>query len=301
MTIAFIGLGKLGLPIAARIAAAGHPIVGFDVSEERRALAAGRGLSVAEGWQAATADASTVFFSLPDDRVLLSLLGADGSMLGGIGPDTTVVETSTVSPEASARVAEALGPRRIGYLRAPVSGNPVLVEAGGATSFVSGPRALFDSVAAPMASYARSSMWLGEGEEARFAKLAVNLMIAVSAGMMAEAITLGLKGGLARNDLLDLMARSAVGSPMVQYKAPPLKDEDYSSTFSCRQMAKDIDLILAAAGSVGVDLPHTDLMRRTYADMIGTGLGEEDFIATVRFAEGQAGLKPARTGDPPAG
>jgi 3-hydroxyisobutyrate dehydrogenase-like beta-hydroxyacid dehydrogenase len=90
--------------------------------------------------------------------------------------------------------------------------------------------------------------------------------------------------------MLDLMADSAVGSPMVKYKVPPLKEGDYSSTFSCRQMAKDLDLVLAAAHNAAVPAPLAALVRENYSALIAAGEGDDDFIATVRHAARQAGL-----------
>ena len=82
--------------------------------------------------------------------------------------------------------------------------------------------------------------YLGATEQARYAKLAINLMIAVSAGMMAEALALARRGEIDWRQMLNLLENSAVGSPMVKYKCLPLKDRDFTSTFSGRQMAKDL-------------------------------------------------------------
>lgn len=290
--VAFIGLGKLGLPMAARLADAGHDVAGFDRSAERCAFAGGRGIAVGAGAAAVAAGRDFVFTSLPDDRALIGALVEDAALLAALPADAVVLETSTVSPAASAAVAEALAGCGTAYLRAPVSGNPVLAEAGTLTAMVSGPRNAFERAAPVLAAFTRGRSYLGGEEQARYAKLAVNLMIAVSAGMMADALVLAGKGGVSWEAILDVMADSAAGSPMVKYKVPPLKARDYSSTFSCHQMAKDLDLILAAAASVGLTLPYGDLTRSLYGELIAGGRGEADFIATVAAAEERAGLAP---------
>jgi 3-hydroxyisobutyrate dehydrogenase-like beta-hydroxyacid dehydrogenase len=187
-------------------------------------------------------------------------------------------------------VARAATAHGIAYLRAPVSGNPVLAERGELTVLASGPRAAFDALRPALSAFSRAQHYLGEAEQARYAKLSINLMIAVSAGMMAEALTLARKGGVDPAQMLDLLADSAVGSPMVKYKAPPLKAGDYTSTFSCRQMAKDLDLILGAARVAEMPAPLAAMLRETYSALIAAGEGEADFIATVRLAARQAGL-----------
>lgn len=295
--IAFIGLGKLGLPMAARLAAAGHQVAGFDRAPERNALAAARGIAAGADPAAALAAADIVFTSLPDDAALTTALGPGGALLAGLPAGAILADTSTVSPGASAAVAAALAGRGIAFLRAPVSGNPVLAEAGTLTALVSGPREAFEAARPALAAFTRAQVHLGTGEEARFAKLAINLMIAASAGMMADALVLAEKGGVPWDAMLDAMADSAAGSPMVKYKVPPLKARDYAPTFSCRQMAKDLDLVLDAAAGAGLTLPYGDLTRRIYGALIADGRGEVDFIATVQAAEERAGL--ARAGRTP--
>ena len=289
--LAWIGLGKLGLPMAARLAAAGHPIASYDRDVGRRELAQTRGVLVRPSLEAAVAGARIVFTSLPDDKVLAALCLGPAGLVVRLAPVAGIlVDTSTVGPEASAGVAAIAETHGVAYLRLPMSGNPVLAEAGTLTCFGSGPRAAFDVVRPLVAAFTRAQTWLGPQEEARYAKLAVNLMIAVSGGMMAEALTLARKGNIAWRDMLDVLADSAVGSPFVKYKVPPLAARDFASTFSSRQMAKDLDLILAAGRLNDVALPLAALMRESYSTLIARGEGDTDFIAVVRHAERLAGL-----------
>lgn len=287
-SICWIGLGKLGLPMAARIAASGRRVVGYDTNPRRSEAASQRQIAVAEDLAAALAGQMMIFTSLPDDHALLA---AAADILAHAEPGALIIETSTVSAAASATFAKAAAAAGKVFLRAPVSGNPVLAERGDLTVLASGPIAAFDAAKPIMEQFSRAQHWLGDDEQARYAKLAINLMIAVSAGMMAEALTFARKGGVHTAQMLNLMADSAVGSPMVKYKVPPLKANDYSSTFSCRQMAKDLDLMLEAAHAESVPAPLAALMRESYSALIAAGEGETDFIATVRHAARQAGLE----------
>lgn len=287
-TIGWIGLGKMGLPIASRLAAAGHDIAGFDRDQKRIAAASAGGVRTA-ATLADAAERDIVFTSLPDDKVLAAV-ALSGGLFDAMREGAVLVETSTVSPTISAQVARAAAQRGALYLRAPVSGNAAIAHTGNLTCFVSGPRAAFDAVLPIAQDFTRAQKYLGEGEEARFAKLAVNLMIAVSAAMMGESIVLARKGNLAWQDILDVLTNSAVGSPMVHYKAKSLETRDFSPTFSCRQMAKDLDLIISAGQAAEMALPLASLTRETYGALIGRGEGEADFISTVRLAEWLAGL-----------
>ncbi|WP_353184850.1 NAD(P)-dependent oxidoreductase [Bosea sp. (in: a-proteobacteria)] len=287
-SIGWIGLGKMGLPIATRLAAAGHDIAGFDRDQGRIAEAAGAGVKPA-ATLAEAASRDIVMASLPDDKALAAVV-LSGGLLETMREGAILVETSTVSPTISAEVAQAAAKRGVAYLRAPVSGNAAIAHTGNLTCFVSGPRPAFDAFLPVARDFTRAQTYLGEAEEARFAKLAVNLMIAVSAAMMGESIVLARKGNVAWQDILNVLTNSAVGSPMVHYKAKSLETRDFAPTFSCRQMAKDLDLIIGAGHAAEMALPLATLTRETYGALIGRGEGEADFIATVRLAEWLAGL-----------
>jgi len=288
--IAWIGIGKMGLPIASRIAGDGHLVAAFDASAERLAMARQSGLNPAASATEAVTGRSVVFTSLPDDAALRSAVLAPQGLLGAMGPHSVLIETSTVSVEVSAELAAAARKQKVDYLRAPVSGNASVAHTGALTCFVSGPRVAFERVRPLLATFSRAQTYLGEAEQARFAKLAVNLMIAVTAGMMAESLALGRKGGIAWRDMLHVLEESAVASPMVKYKVLPLLTRNFESTFSCRQMAKDLDLILGAGHAAGVPLKLAALLRETYGSLIARGEGETDFSATVPHLELLSGL-----------
>lgn len=293
--VAWIGLGKLGLPMAERIVKAGHRVRGFDLSPARLELAEQNGIGAYTDLRQAIENCPLVFISLPDDKSLLSLCFGAGALFEKLAPGTVLVETSTVSVEASMQVAETAAARDIRYLRCPVSGNPVSAAAGTLSAMASGPAGAYEEVLPVLKTFTHVQTWLGEEEQARYAKLAINLMIAVSAGMMAEALTLSRKGNIDWETMLQLVANSAVGSPMIKYKVEPLIERDFSATFSCTQMAKDLDLILACTRASGVSAPLAAQMRETYSALIAMGNGNDDYIATVHHTEMLSGVNPAPT------
>jgi 3-hydroxyisobutyrate dehydrogenase-like beta-hydroxyacid dehydrogenase len=265
-------------------------VTAFDQSAARLAAAREQGVSVATSPTDAVSDRAVVITSLPDDAALRAVMLGPTGLIAAMAPESTLIETSTVSVAASGEVDAATQARGVAYLRAPVSGNASIVHTGALTCFVSGPKDAFESAKPLFASFTRAQTYLGLSEEARYAKLTVNLMIAVSAAMMAESLALARKGGIAWQDILKVLDDSAVASPMVKYKTAPLRARDFESTFSCRQMAKDLDLILGAGHAVGVPLPLAAQVRETYGSLIAQGDGETDFIATVRHVERLSGL-----------
>jgi 3-hydroxyisobutyrate dehydrogenase-like beta-hydroxyacid dehydrogenase len=289
MNVGWIGTGKLGLPMAARIAASGTGVRAYVRSPERIEATRARQVNCV-GFNEMAAQ-SIVFSSLPDDAALRQVAN---ELIPALRTGSLLVETSTVSPTVSAEVGKKLAERGIAYLRAPVSGNPIAAEAGKLTAMVSGPKEAFEVGQPLLASYSQAQFWLGDGEQARYAKLAVNLMLAVSAGMLGEALALARRGEVAAADVLDVIAASALGSPMVIGKVGFLKAEDYTPTFSGHQMAKDLDLILSAANATSVVTPLAALMRTQFAALAARGEIDQDFIAVVKVAEGLAGLGKSR-------
>ncbi|SFI33033.1 NAD(P)-dependent oxidoreductase [Bradyrhizobium sp. cf659] len=288
--VAFIGIGKMGLPMSVLVAKAGYAVTAFDQSAARVNDARTQGISIAASPAEAVSGKAAVITSLPDDAALRGALLGPSGLIAAMAPGAVLIETSTVSVEASTEVAATAQARGVAYLRAPVSGNASIVHTGALTCFVSGPKDAFDSAKPLFAAFTRAQTYLGPAEEARYAKLAVNLMIAVSAAMMAESLALARKGGIAWQDILKVLDDSAVASPMVKYKTAPLRTRDFESTFSCKQMAKDLDLILGAGHAVGVPLQLAAQVRETYGALVAQGDGEADFIATVKHLERLSGL-----------
>lgn len=288
--LAFIGIGKIGLPIAARLVKAGYDVTAFDPNAARLDEARALGMAAASSATEAVRDHAVVISSLPDDAALrAAMLGSNG-LIAAMATDAILIETSTVGVDASSEVDAATAARDVAYLRTPISGNASIAHTGELTCFVSGPKAAFARITPLLASFTRAQTYLGAAEEARYAKLAVNLMIATTAAMMAESLALARKGGIAWPDILQVLHDSAVASPMVKYKTAPLLARDFAATFSCAQMAKDLDLILGAGHAVGVPLQLAAQVRETYAALIAQGDAATDFLATVRHVERLSGL-----------
>jgi 3-hydroxyisobutyrate dehydrogenase-like beta-hydroxyacid dehydrogenase len=272
--IAWIGLGLIGLPMAARLAAQGWQVAGFGIDPQRLAMARERGILPSSSLNEALEGASLVFTSLPTEAALLDLAP---TLAGAI-----LIETSTVGPAASERVAAVLASRGIEYLRAPISGSTNLAESGGLTTFVSGPRRAFEAAREAQKAYSRAQIWLGEKEEARYAKLAVNLMVAVTAGMLRESLALAQQGGIGWEAMLDLIGESVVASPLVKYKLEPLRRRDYAPAATGALVLKDLDLIVEAARQAGIDVPLAREVQAAYRSMAKAQLAGEDFFSLVK-------------------
>lgn len=281
------GIGKMGLPMAGHLHAAGHAVTVSDPGDERLQLARRQGLAVADDAAAAIGRADVVLSSLPDDAALRQVAAqvARSARRGAI-----YMDTSTVSQTASAEVAAELAAAGVFYLRATVSGNNRMAEAAQLTVMASGPRAAYETVLPLLRTLGPNQFYLGEAEQARLMKLVVNLMIAQTSAMLAEALTLGRKGGLAWGDMWQVLGASAVASPIVKAKAVQLSQRDFTPTFTVEQMLKDLTLILGAGADSHVPLPQTALTHQLLHAALAQGDGLEDYAAIIKAVERSAGL-----------
>jgi 3-hydroxyisobutyrate dehydrogenase-like beta-hydroxyacid dehydrogenase len=289
MRVGFIGIGNMGLPMGTNLLKAGYPVIAFDRSEDRLGTIVARGALRAESVAQVAREADVVFTSLPNDAIFRSVALGDDGVVANAGAGTIFMDTSTVL-RVSAEVAEGAQEHGVRYLRTTVSGNGVVAAAAALIVMASGPREAYDAVLPLIHAIGRRSFYLGEAEEARLMKLAVNLMISVSSGMIGEALTLGRKSGLDWSQMLEVLASSHVASPMVLYKVPPLKERDFSSTMSAITQTKDVDLILDCAAASHVPLHLTSAVRGLFQGLISTGGGEDDYIALVRHVEALSGV-----------
>ena len=242
----------MGSAFAERLLDAGFELLVHSRTPGRAEALVARGAVAADSVAALAATVDVIITSLPNDAALESVATA---VAEAARPGTILVDTSTVSPRGSADVAAIADRASLDYLRAPVSGNPAVVRAGNLTFIVSGPTEVLERAEPVLRAIGPTIHVVGDAEQARLVKLAINLVIAGLAELMAEALVLGESGGVSRESLLRTMGDSAAGAPFVKYKTEPLLRDDYSATFTTALMEKDLDLVLDAAEGAGVQLP----------------------------------------------
>jgi 3-hydroxyisobutyrate dehydrogenase-like beta-hydroxyacid dehydrogenase len=274
--VGLVGLGNMGTAFGERLLGAGYPLVVYNRTAAKAEPFAAGGASVAKSVAELAAEVDVVITSLTNDEALESVAA---EVVAAARPGTVLVDMSTVSPTVSARVASLAEAASVGYLRAPVSGNPGVVRAGNLSFIVSGPRETLERVEPVLLGIGPTIHHVGEAEQARVVKLAINLMIGGLAQLMSEALVLGEAAGVSRAALLEVMGSSSAGAPFVKYKTEPLLRDDFSATFTTSLMEKDLDLVLDAADQKGVELPIARELKELVRATIDAGYGDDDFMA----------------------
>lgn len=282
--LGWIGLGKMGAPMAQTLLDKGHDLTVWNRSAARVAPLRAAGAKVAGDVAELARASDVVFVSVADDAALRAVALGEGGALAHMPRRGVLIETSTVSPEISAEVARAADARGVAYLRAPVSGSVALASAGKLTVLASGPRAAFEAVQPLLGAFSARQVHVGEDDQARVVKLAVNVMVGLTAAMLGEAMALCLRNGMDRATVLEVIGASAIASPLVQFKLDALRARDYAPHFEVSQMAKDFDLALRAGHASDTPMPLAAHVREGWSALRAAGDGEADFFKYVELA-----------------
>ena len=305
MRVGVVGLGKMGRALARRLLAQGVEVTVWNRSRPAVDALEDEGARGAAELGAVWSGADAVVTFLADDAAVEAVCLGPGGLLSTAPEGGLLVEMSTISPAGSARVAEAAGARGVGYLRSPVSGNPEVLAAGNLTLIVSGHPDAFGAGRPLLERIGAKVFHVGDGEQARVVKLAVNAVVGTTAQMLAETVALGEANGLSRAAFLEVLASSAVGSPFVGYKREALLERRYEATFTTAMLLKDLTLALDLAERSAVPLPVTALVADLARATCEEGLGDLDMLALLphlqRLAGRPADATPSDEGVPAGG
>jgi 3-hydroxyisobutyrate dehydrogenase len=279
-TIGWIGTGRMGYPLALRLLDAGYDMAAYNRTRAKAEPLAEKGAKIVDS-PAGLADRDIVFIMVSADKDLEAVISGPGGLLSADDTPKIVVDSSTVSTEASARIRAIIEAEGAQFLAAPVSGNPKVIAAGKLTVAASGPRACFDEVEPLLAVWGCGVTYVGEGEVARLVKIAHNVFLGVVIQSLAEITVLAERGGVSRAAFLQFLNDSVMGSPFSRYKSPALVNLDFHPTFTSVLLRKDLQLGLSAARELGVPMPLAAAADMLIAQAIGAGYTADDFATLV--------------------
>ncbi|MEJ8645930.1 3-hydroxyisobutyrate dehydrogenase [Streptomyces sp. MS1.HAVA.3] len=294
-TVAFVGLGHMGGPMAANLVKAGYRVLGFDLVPELLTAAAATGVEPAGSAASAAADADVVITMLPAGRHVLALYREDG-LLAAARPGTLFVDCSTIDvadARAAHEAAVAAGHRS---LDAPVSGGVVGAQAASLTFMAGGGAAEFAAAQPLLAAMGKKAVHCGAAGAGQAAKICNNMILAVSMIGVSEAFVLAESLGLDHQALYDVASTASgqcwaltVNCPVPGPVPASPANRDYRPGFAAPLMAKDLTLAANALRAGGVDAPlglKAAAMYTAFAEGEGAGL---DFSAIVRTLRPQNG------------
>lgn len=282
-TLAFIGLGRMGGGMAHRLLGAGYRLTVHNRTAERAVPLLAEGAVVAGSPAAAVADVRTVLLSLSDEAAVDKVLFGD--VVPALEPGSTVIDTSTVSPEYARRCAARLAEAGLRRVEACVVGNPLQAREGQLRVFVSGADAEIEAVRPVLETIGSEIVPLGAPGAAATAKLILNLLLGAQVASLAEAVTYGQRTGLDRDRLLATIAGSGFSSQVMRFRAELMRTGSYQPAFfRSALMEKDLRLAVADAAQAGVEMPVLDTVRARFAAVVEAGDGDRDAAVLIEHS-----------------
>jgi 3-hydroxyisobutyrate dehydrogenase len=289
--LGWIGIGRMGYAMAQRLAEAGCDISVWNRTKSKAEPLKQYGAKVVDTLpELAACDIVFTMVSTGDDvKEVLSAVMAKGKA------PKIVVDSTSISIEASAEIRATLAKAGSKLLAAPVSGNAKVIKAGKLTVVASGPKDAFDAVAPYLQAIGQGVSYVGDGELSRIAKICHNVMLGVVIQNLCEITVLAEKAGMQRHAFLDFLNKSVMGSMFTRYKTPALSNLDFHVTFTPELLRKDIDLGLSAGKEHGVPMPLTSVARDLVQTLIGHGY-DQDFSQLLLLQAKASGieLKPEK-------
>ena len=291
--IGFIGLGKMGWPMARRLVYAGHTLAIHDTSE--RVLSAAReegGFTVCASPREVAERAQLVLLSLPSPEALHAVtLGADGIAAAGTG--SVVIDLSTSGVAMTRAVASGLARAHTGFLDAPVSGGVAGAEAGTLSVMVAGPADLYEAHRDVLSVIGKNVFYVGaEPGQGQAMKLVNNMLSATAMAATAEAMAVATKAGINPRVALEILNVSSGQNTATRDKFPRnVITGSFDAGFATGLMFKDVKLFEALAEELGIPVAVCRSVIGAWHHAMTQGYGPADFTEIARIAERWAGVE----------
>ena len=272
-SVAFIGLGVMGTPMARHLAASGHQVTIYNRTPEKAlAWVALYGHQAKPTAREAAEGAEFVFLCVGNDNDVRDVVyGPDGA-LAGAGAGAVLVDHTTASAEVAIELAEACAEFGVGFVDAPVSGGQAGAENGQLTIMCGSDDDAFYELARPvMAAYAKACSLMGPAGAGQLTKMVNQICIAGIVQGLAEGVNFAMRAGLDPDAVIDVIRHGAAQSWQLEHRGHTMSTGEFDFGFAVEWMRKDLDIVLREADRNGARLPMTALIDQFYAQVVARG------------------------------
>jgi 3-hydroxyisobutyrate dehydrogenase len=287
MTIGFIGLGRMGAPMAARIAAAGHRVIGYDILPSKREAAIA-GVSHGTSPADVAANADIIVTSLPGRAEVTEVVKGGNGLFTSLRPSTILVETSTISPDLGRVLAGEFAARGAFYLDAPISGGAHGARDGTLVAMVGGPADALARARPVIACFAKEIFHLGPAGTGSTMKLVIqSIFLSQMAGFL-EAVSMGERSGISLDTLLKVVAASSAHHPAIGTRYNKLRSGDLAPMFEVASAVKDLSVAEGVWGKLVGSFPVLASALSDYKHAAAEGFAEADLISVRNWLVARA-------------
>lgn len=287
--IAFIGLGIMGLPMAANLVRAGHQVSGYNRTPAKAERLAEAGGTAAGTVAEAVRDAEVVITMLPDSPDVEAVVLGDGGVLSAAGKGALLIDMSTVAPATARSVGAAAADAGLRALDAPVSGGEQGAVDGQLSIMVGGAPADFAAARQVLEVLGSTIVHVGPAGAGQTVKAANQLITAGNLGLLAEAVVFLAAHGVDLAAAVEVIGGGLAGSKILERKAPAMLNREFAPSFRVELHHKDLGIVADAARAAGVVTPLASTVTQLMAAARAQGHGDLDHSALLLVIEQLAG------------
>jgi len=290
--VGFIGLGRVGAPLARNVLKAGFDLKVYNRSTDKMKPLLDEGASGASSPKEASMDVDLVFSCLMDDQSMFDFLLGDEGILAGLKPGGIHVGLATISPGCAARLAELHKEHGSIYIACPVVGRPDSAVAGTMTLYVAGDKQMVDRCDKVFASFATKVIWVSEDHRvANSVKLANNFVVVALIELFSEVYAFAEKSGI-DFDLMQTLLRIILDHPAIHGYVENIPTRNFlPAGFDLASGFKDVQLMLQASTDVSAPLPFASIAREKFLTAVAHDMENHDWSAIYEIARWNAGLE----------
>jgi 3-hydroxyisobutyrate dehydrogenase-like beta-hydroxyacid dehydrogenase len=291
--VAFLGLGIMGSRMAANVAKAGFELTVWNrtAGKAREFADSHPGVKVAQTPAQAGAETDIVVTMVVDGEQVASVLLGEQGVVRGAGEGTLCIDCSTIGPSAAREIAAQLESHGLQMLDAPVTGSSPRAEAGTLTIMIGGSEQDVDRARPVFEAMGELIVHIGPLGQGQMVKIIQNAIASTNAAVVGQALLVAKRAGVDLDAFTTVVQASAGGSTMLELKAGPMRNHDYTPLFKLEQMLKDVRLCLEEGQGLGAPFPFAALTREILTAANGRGFGEADFAAIIEVLESGSGIR----------
>ncbi|HKS96225.1 MAG TPA: NAD(P)-dependent oxidoreductase [Terriglobia bacterium] len=289
--IGFVGLGIMGQPMALNLVKAGHKVAAFNRTRDKARPLEQAGATIASTPAEAARGADAVMMIVSDTAAVESVVAGKDGILETLRSGAIVIDSSTISPTASRRMACMAAGKGASWLDAPVTGSKHGAEKGELTFMIGGDREALDRALPILQALGKKHIYCGAHGSGLSAKLAQNVIQSAMVEVFAEGFVLAAKAGVAPRTMMEIIQGSMARASLTDFKAPFIFKGDFTPYFPLKWMHKDLALAMEAAYAQNVAMPAAAAVKEVYGAAKAQGKGELDYAAVITFLEEVAGVK----------
>jgi 2-hydroxy-3-oxopropionate reductase len=288
-TIAFIGLGIMGSPMACHLARAGHIVIGYNRSPEKTAALVEAGGTAAESIEQAVKDADVVATMVPDSPDVQNVLLADNGVFTHAQPGTLVIDFSTIRPDVTAELGRLGAERGLHVIDAPVSGGEPGAKNATLSIMVGGSDEDFARAKPILDIVGKTIVHVGPNGAGQTVKAANQLIVAGNIELLAEALTFVAAYGVDMPAAVKVLGGGLAGSAVLDQKAPKMLQRNFDPGFRIELHHKDLGIVAAAAREAGVIVPLGAVVAQLMGSAVANSEGGLDHSALLLGVERLSG------------